>query len=155
MTPQEQQALQHAARLICAVHDNDKTDIQQLLTQLTTQHLYALAVTLAAHVTPNQTINIPETPTTICRRHTRAAAELFDCEPSDIHSDKRTAHIAKARMVAMAAASRDGLTTTEVGRQFNRDHSTVVHAKQRVRNDPILRSLVDTITRQQDGEGAA
>ena len=77
-------------------------DIQQLLTQLTTQHLYALAVTLAAHVTPNQTINIPETLTTICRRHTRAAAELFDCDPSDIHSDKRTAHIAKARMVAMA-----------------------------------------------------
>ena len=59
----------------------------------------------------------------------RKVAEHFKVSPADILSPRRDRDIARPRQVAMYLAKQ--LTTRslpEIGRKFNRDHTTVIHA---------------------------
>jgi chromosomal replication initiator protein len=46
----------------------------------------------------------------------------------DLLSARRTAKIVHARQVAMTLCRREGISTPKIGYYFKRDHTTVVHA---------------------------
>lgn len=66
------------------------------------------------------------------------AAREAGCTPAQIVSTQRTPVITQARMRAMSRAYSEGFTTSQIGRVFKRDHTTVMHAvkkyTQEVRN---------------------
>jgi chromosomal replication initiation ATPase DnaA len=47
-------------------------------------------------------------------------------------SPTRTAHVARARHVAMAICRAKGMSLSEIGRAFNRDHTSVLNGLRRV-----------------------
>jgi chromosomal replication initiator protein len=83
----------------------------------------------------------------------RAVSEYFQVSVPDLLGPRRPKQIAMARMVAMYLArtmTQDSLPG--IGRAFNRDHATVVHAvsaiTSRMDTDESLRTAVTTLTRQ-------
>ena len=85
-------------------------------------------------------------PRTSVRAIIAAAAEEFGVEPAGILSARRTRDLVVPRQVAMTlAVELLHLSTTTVGRQFGRDHTTVLHAQRCVtalRADPIFAARV-------------
>jgi chromosomal replication initiator protein len=68
----------------------------------------------------------------------KKTAEFYDVSISDIKGKKRTANIAKPRQVAMYLARRlTKLSTPELGRKFERNHATILHAVQKVAKDML------------------
>lgn len=60
-------------------------------------------------------------------------SEEFSCEPSDIFSKNRSARNSNARHVAMSLMKiLLDCTLAEIAHLFNRDHSTVIHAKRKI-----------------------
>jgi chromosomal replication initiator protein len=69
---------------------------------------------------------------------TKAVAAEFGVTPATLRSRRATMRHALPRMVAMCLSCEVAhLSTTEVGRFFERDHTTVLHATRRV---PFLMS---------------
>ena len=59
----------------------------------------------------------------------KAVADFFDLTVENLKSKKRTANINKARQIAMYICKMTTEETIEkIGLEFNRDHSTVIHA---------------------------
>lgn len=57
--------------------------------------------------------------------------------PDDIYGDSRKAHIARARAAAMhLSRKRLGYSYPKLGKIFNRDHTTIIHAINRVQANP-------------------
>ena len=56
------------------------------------------------------------------------AADLYGVDAAVIFSRERTKYIAKARHEAMHQLSELGLSSVEIGKFLNRDHSTVLYA---------------------------
>ena len=80
-----------------------------------------------------------------------AVSDYYSLRPADLRGKKRTQAIAFPRQVAMyLARSLTKLSTTEVGREFGRDHTTVMHACQRVaarlETDATLETSLQKIT---------
>lgn len=123
-----------AAALVCAVTDDDATEVRQLLTKLNTQELYALAVVLAANVPDDAPLELrgPLTPAQQIDGAITRAAEAFNTTGEAILSTDRHRNIVDARTVAMAACRLVGLSSPYIGEAFNRDHSTVLHAAGRI-----------------------
>ncbi len=72
----------------------------------------------------------------------------------DINSKKKSNSIAWPRQVAMYIASElTTLPVTEIGREFNRDHTTILHAKQKVKEEiennpffvPVINQLISDV----------
>lgn len=63
----------------------------------------------------------------------RVVSRFSAIPEADILGPSQRQPIARARQFAMFKAVEAGITTTEVGRFFGRDHSTVTHACQRMR----------------------
>ena len=66
----------------------------------------------------------------------KAVADYYDLTVENLKSKKRTANINKARQIAMYLC----ITTTEdtiekIGLEFNRDHSTVIHARKTIEDE--------------------
>ena len=66
----------------------------------------------------------------------KAVADYYDLTIENLKSKKRTANINKARQIAMYLC----ITTTEetiekIGLEFNRDHSTVIHARKTIEDE--------------------
>ena len=63
-----------------------------------------------------------------------------------IWSDSRMKKIAFARQVVMFLAYRSGLSSTQIGRRFNRDHTTVMHGIRKIERElavlPTLAALI-------------
>lgn len=64
-------------------------------------------------------------------------SEHLGVSASDIYSKKRSSDIANARQIVMYLATRlTTLSTTDIGKQLgNRDHSTVIHGRDKIEED--------------------
>lgn len=80
-----------------------------------------------------------------------AVCATFGITRTELLSSSRTPRIAKARHMAMYVSRQlTGLSLAEIAREFNRDHSTVLHAIRRIDNDLTPGSdLHDSITNVQ------
>ena len=82
----------------------------------------------------------------------RAVSEHFSVRIADLQSKRRTKSIVYPRQVCMHVARLlTNLSLGEIGGYFGgRDHSTVIYADNKIRNDaetnPELRSLIEKIT---------
>jgi chromosomal replication initiator protein len=82
----------------------------------------------------------------------RVVADYFSLLSSDIKGKKRSQNIVFPRQIAMYIAREiTGFSTTEVGQSFGRDHTTVMHACQKIderkQADPTLDSTIQTLIR--------
>ena len=85
----------------------------------------------------------------------RAVADYFSLTPADLKGKKRTKAIAFPRQVAMyVSRALTNFSTTEVGLEFGgRDHTTVMHACQRITDrlktdatlEPTLQRIINTL----------
>jgi len=84
----------------------------------------------------------------------RAVAEYFNLSPFDLRGKKRTKAIAFPRQIAMyITRTITEYSTTEVGLEFGgRDHTTVMHACQRIESrmkaDPYLEPTIQRLVRR-------
>jgi chromosomal replication initiator protein len=66
----------------------------------------------------------------------KAATEFYGVSTDLLKSRDRSKFIAKVRHVAMyLACEYSGRSTTEIGLEFNRNHASVIHAREKVRGD--------------------
>lgn len=77
-------------------------------------------------------------------------ARTYGAEPNDIYSKKQNADITEMRQMAMFVVRElTGLSTKAIGREFNRDHSTVVYSldkfQKKYNDDSKVRQMVDNI----------
>lgn len=89
------------------------------------------------------------TPVTINKIVTEVA-RTYGADSADIYSKKQNAQTTEMRQMAMYIVREiTGLSTKLIGREFNRDHSTVVYSldkfTKRYHEDSKLRSVVDNI----------
>jgi chromosomal replication initiator protein len=82
----------------------------------------------------------------------RVAADYFSLLSSDLKGKKRTQNIVFPRQLAMFIAREiTEFSTTEIGQCFGRDHTTVMHACQKIEEkkqaDPTLDSTIQTLIR--------
>ena len=89
------------------------------------------------------------TPVTINKIVTEVA-RTYGADSADIYSKKQNAQTTEMRQMAMyIVREMTGLSTKLIGREFNRDHSTVVYSldkfTKRYHEDRKLRSVVDNI----------
>ncbi len=85
-----------------------------------------------------------------CRTIKNAVAAEFGITPHEMDSRNRTARVARARMTAAYLCRTTivpELSLPNIGRQFGRDHSTIIHACRRVAelsaSDPKFAALVE------------
>jgi chromosomal replication initiator protein len=90
----------------------------------------------------------------------RTVADYFNLSPNELKGKKRTRQVAFPRQIAMYIA-RDitEASMTDIGLEFGgRDHTTVMHACQRVesrmRTDPTLEDVLQTLNRRIKEEGS-
>lgn len=85
----------------------------------------------------------------------KTVATYYRIKVSDLKSKSRKAVLAKQRQVAMTIANQlTGLSLSDIGEAFERDHSTVIHAIKKVeemkKSDPRIRedmaNLITTLT---------
>jgi adenosylmethionine-8-amino-7-oxononanoate aminotransferase len=84
-----------------------------------------------------------------------AAAEAFGTTPEVLLGTDRSRAAADARAVAMTAARIHGHSLPTIARHFDRDHTTVLHATQRIEKTPPLRDLAAKIAAELPEEPAA
>jgi chromosomal replication initiator protein len=82
----------------------------------------------------------------------KVVAEYFSLLLSDIKGKKRSQNIVFPRQIAMYISREiTGFSTTEVGQNFERDHTTVMHACQKIEErkqaDPTLDSTIQNLIR--------
>lgn len=84
----------------------------------------------------------------------KVVCKHFKVSVEDINSKKKSNSIAWPRQVAMYIASElTTLPVTEIGREFNRDHTTILHAKQKVKEEiennpffvPVINQLISDV----------
>jgi chromosomal replication initiator protein len=80
----------------------------------------------------------------------RAVADHFGLTVGDILSQRRERRISRPRQIAMyLARENSGKSTTQLGREFERDHTTVVYATQviakEIDSDPIMAREMERI----------
>ncbi|MBP3616693.1 MAG: chromosomal replication initiator protein DnaA [Lachnospiraceae bacterium] len=81
-------------------------------------------------------------------------SEHMGISSSDIYSKKRSSDIANARQIVMYLATKlTTLSTTDIGKQLsNRDHSTVIHGRDKIEEDlklnPQLQNTIDVLIKK-------
>lgn len=71
-------------------------------------------------------------PAPSCREILQRIAIASGFEVADLLGKARTPSVVKARHAAMWAAFQAGLSFSEIGREFGRDHTTVISAVRKV-----------------------
>lgn len=66
---------------------------------------------------------------------TRAVCHYFTLRPDELYLRRRFPRIVKARWCAMALMRDEGMTLSEIGREFACDHTTVIHGVKRVQQN--------------------
>jgi len=139
--------------LICQNIQSNVRDLEKALTKLTAySNLVNRTITL--DIASRELSEFFSTPTNVSLDTIqRVTAEYFGLSQNELKGKKRTRAIAFPRQLAMSIA-RDitELSTTEIGLEFGgRDHTTVMHACQRVaerkRTDPTLDPVISHLTR--------
>jgi len=111
-------------------------------TELTIEKSKELLETELLKLTPSKTISIDKI--------IRSTCDFFQVSLYDIKSKKRNKKIVNARQAAMYL-SRDltNFSTTEIGSYFNRDHTTIMHAVEKIENmkssDQELEAILNSI----------
>ena len=143
MSPDERAiaTLPAAAALVCAVADHDPDEVAKVLAGVTDWQ--ALAVVLAGHVPPDSPLGVVATlsPEQKANAILRETAIRFGLTTAQIRSQDRHREVVDARACAMAAMRYAGLSTPFIGRQVERDHTTVLHAAGRVGENAHLRAI--------------
>lgn len=84
----------------------------------------------------------------------KVVCKYFKVNIEDLNSKKKNSSIAWPRQVSMYLATElTTLSLPEIGREFNRDHSTVIHAKEKVKEEiennllfaPIINDLINKV----------
>ncbi|MGN1085335.1 MAG: chromosomal replication initiator protein DnaA [Lachnospiraceae bacterium] len=81
-------------------------------------------------------------------------SEHLGISSSDIYSKKKNSEIASARQIVMYLATKlTDLSTTDIGKQLNkRDHSTVIHGRNKIEEDlklnPQLQNTIDVLLKK-------
>lgn len=80
----------------------------------------------------------------------KVVGKHFKIDMEDFHSKRKTQSVAWPRQIAMFLCTElTDLSLPEIGREFNRDHSTVVHArdlvKEKVKGDPFFAAEINQI----------
>lgn len=84
----------------------------------------------------------------------KVVCKFYKLSVEDMNSKKKSNNIAWPRQVAMYIASElTTLPVTEIGREFNRDHTTILHAKQKVKEEiennpffvPVINQLISNV----------
>ena len=84
----------------------------------------------------------------------KIVCKYFNVSIEDLNSKKKNNSIAWPRQVSMYLATElTTLSLPEIGREFNRDHSTVIHAKEKVKEEidnnllfaPIINDLINKV----------
>lgn len=76
-------------------------------------------------------------------------AKQFLCDPQILFERRRTARASNARHVAMALMRiLLDCTLAEIAHLFNRDHTTVIHARRKVDKDKKLQQIALEIAKQ-------
>lgn len=81
-------------------------------------------------------------------------SEHLGISSSDVYSKKRNNEIATARQIVMYLSTRlTDLSTTDIGKQLNnRDHSTVIHGRNKIEEDiksnPQLNNTIDVLLKK-------
>lgn len=86
---------------------------------------------------PPETVVYSIDPAQVCHVIAERTAARYGLR-LDLMLDQRTTHHVTGRQVAMTAAWLWGVTYSEVGRQFDRDHATVMYAVRKVHRSPDL-----------------
>ena len=86
----------------------------------------------------------------LVKRIMQIVAKRYDITVNDIVANRRTDSLVRARHVAMTVAVRaTPLSLPQIGRCFNRDHTTILHARdkieQQAQDDPSLARELDEI----------
>lgn len=90
----------------------------------------------------------------------RVVADYFNLSPNELKGKKRTRQVAFPRQLAMFITREiTEASMTDVGLEFGgRDHTTVMHACQRVesrmRTDPTIEDVIQTLIRQIKDQGS-
>jgi chromosomal replication initiation ATPase DnaA len=138
---------EHAADLVCAVHDNDRDACHRILLERSTDELYALAVILAASVREDdplmaqwqeERVVFADIRDVVCHA-LEVSLEDFDCE------GRPKAAAAKARHIAAWIASQLGYSSTELARLMRRNHSTILAGVSQVTADRRLYRVAEAI----------
>jgi hypothetical protein len=126
---------QQAAAQIVAIHGNDALPIVLEMARLVAAELAARGVSAPAPVValvpppPPPPARTPET----SRRIVRLTAAHFDMKERTLTGTSRKQRITWARSVAMyLIRHRLGRSLTDIGDEFGKDHTTVMHALARV-----------------------
>lgn len=136
-----------AAAITIAIDEEDAAEIERLLTGLSTQQLYALAVVLAAHVDPDRPMVRRPASAGATKKAARRAALAFGTDIEAVMGDSRRREVLDARAVVYYAAHLLGENYSQIGRVMSRDHSTVMHGYSRVGTTPRLRGIAEQIAR--------
>lgn len=126
---------------------HDPGRLHTMLESLTSTQLRTVVVTLATRAAgdPSPAPDLTS-PAQICEVAIAAAAAQFCTTPEAVRSPARSREITDARSVAMAAARSSGLSLPAIGAEFDRDHTTVMHAVNRVADRPRLAAAAAQIT---------
>lgn len=144
--------------LICAVHDQDQSEIDALLDDLTEPQLRRLLLIMAALIDPNQPLGdltpadtyagtIGRIVGIVERRTWVVGHEIYD---RNQHRD-----VVRARQIVCWVASQCGLSSVKIGRTLDRDHATVLHSIKRVNADPGMLADAEAVLSELLGERAA
>jgi chromosomal replication initiator protein len=128
--------------------------LEGALTRLWAIHsLTGQAVTeqLAAHVLKDI---LPQSRTIDIEEVQKECARYYRISLDDLRSERRHKQLAHARQVAMYLARElTGASFPEIGKRFNRDHSTVISGCRKIEAayqaaEPVLRKEIDELTRR-------
>ena len=77
---------------------------------------------------------------TIATRIVNACAQHYQVSLDAIVTTRQRGDVARARAVACYLMRQHGSTWAEIAREFQRDHSTIIHAARRVEREPELKA---------------
>jgi len=120
--------------------ENIKTNIRELEGQL--QRLMALAEMRG--VSPGEIISdgyleneqYSRTKTMSPKQIVERVAKFYDLTPKELLGTSRVTQIKTPRQIAMYVMSEElGLSTVRIGREFNKDHTTIMHGVKKIKKD--------------------
>ncbi|MBQ7549043.1 MAG: chromosomal replication initiator protein DnaA [Clostridia bacterium] len=132
-----------------------KNNIRQLEGAVKKMQAFVTMQGLPVNITTAQTaikdiiVDSSASPVTVSRI-VAEVARTYGADPQEIYSPKQNAKITRMRQMAMyIAREMTGLSTKLIGREFNRDHSTVVYSLDKFsklyESDSKVRSTVESI----------
>lgn len=127
--------LDKAAALVCAVHDFDAVESQDLLTDLSPEELLAMTVILAAHIDAEEPFRprVRHSPFLTIAEITVHTAEHFGMQTRDVYRNSQKAHM-DATMIVCWIASSLHVPLTDIAERFEIAVFTV-------------KAAIDTVTR--------